>query len=131
MKARMMFAGLLLATSTGLLAQGAAPAQTEGRHKDGYHRADCAKSADPAQCEARRKEMRENLGKAREACKGQEGTARGACMARQVCAKAADPAKCEASARDRAEKHKERHAQRETKREERKARRDSEAAPKN
>ena len=59
----------------------------------------CSQEPDPAQCEARRKEMREHLTQAREACKDQPD--RRACMTEQMCAKAPDPAKCQANAKER------------------------------
>lgn len=107
MKTRLILGSLLLAASTTLFAQAPAPGPQGGEPGQGRHMRDCSKAPDPAQCEARRKEMRANMEKAREACKGQDGKERGACMAKQMCAKAPDPAKCEAGAKERAEKRQE------------------------
>jgi Spy/CpxP family protein refolding chaperone len=57
----------------------------------------CAQEADPAKCEANRKQMRENMKAAREACKGSPDK-RG-CMTQQFCSKQADPAKCQERAK--------------------------------
>ena len=132
MNARLILGSLLLAATTSLMAQApaagtqAGPAP-DGQRKGGHHMRDCAKSEDPAKCEARRKEMREHMQKSREACKGKEGSDRGACMAKEMCAKAPDPAQCETRAKERAEKRKDRH---EHGAKERKERRATDTAPK-
>jgi len=59
----------------------------------------CKDEADPAKCEARRKEMRENMKAARDACK--DNPDRRGCMTTQFCAKSPDPAKCLAQAKER------------------------------
>lgn len=59
----------------------------------------CSQDADPAKCEANRKEMRERFTAAREACKGNPD--RSGCMTEQFCAKSQDPAKCQAQAKER------------------------------
>ena len=98
MNARLIVAGLMLAASTTLFAQ-SPPAQPGGPH--GMR--PCAQEPDPAKCEARRKELREHMQQAHEACKGQEGRARGQCIVQQMCSKAPDPAKCQANAKERME----------------------------
>jgi hypothetical protein len=59
----------------------------------------CSQEADPAKCEANRKEMRERYTAAREACKDKPD--RQGCMAENFCAKAQDPARCQAQAKER------------------------------
>ena len=59
----------------------------------------CSQEADPAKCEANRKEMRERYKAAHEACKDKPDQ-RG-CMTEQYCAKAADTAQCQAQAKER------------------------------
>ena len=59
----------------------------------------CSQEADPAKCEARRKEMRENMKAMHEACKDKPD--RHACMTEQYCAKSANPAECKAKAQER------------------------------
>jgi hypothetical protein len=59
----------------------------------------CSQEADPAKCEANRKEMRERHMAAREACKDKPD--RRACMTEQYCSKAADKAQCQAQAKER------------------------------
>jgi Spy/CpxP family protein refolding chaperone len=59
----------------------------------------CSQEADPAKCEATRKEFRDNMKQAYEACTG-DADKRG-CMTQKMCAKAADPAKCQANAKER------------------------------
>ena len=59
----------------------------------------CKDEADPAKCEARRKEMREHMKQAHEACKDKPD--RRACMTESMCAKSPDPAKCQARAKER------------------------------
>jgi len=50
-----------------------------------------------------RKEMREKMRAAHEACKDKAD--KGACMREQMCAKASDPAKCQERANERQQKH--------------------------
>ena len=71
----------------------------------GHHRMmkPCSQEPDPAKCEARRKEMRDNMKQAFETCKS-DADKRG-CMTNQMCAKAPDPAKCLAGAKERQQKH--------------------------
>jgi len=59
----------------------------------------CSQEADPAKCEANRKEMRERYTAAREACKDKPD--RRGRMSEQFCAKSQDPAKCQAQAKER------------------------------
>src|SRR5690348_9943503 len=59
----------------------------------------CSQEADPAKCEAQRKEMREHMKAAREACK--DSADRRACMTQHMCSKASDPAKCQERAQER------------------------------
>lgn len=59
----------------------------------------CSQEADPAKCEAKRKEFRDNMKQAYEACKS-DADKRG-CMTQKMCAKAADPAQCLAKAKER------------------------------
>jgi len=59
----------------------------------------CSQEADPAKCEADRKQIRENLRAAHEACKGNPDQ-RG-CMEQQYCSKQADPGKCQERAKER------------------------------
>ena len=85
-----------------------APAGDSGKGPMGGHRMmkPCSQEADPAKCEARRKEMREHMKSAHEACK--DSPDRRACMTQQMCAKSADPAKCQERAkhmRERMSKH--------------------------
>jgi Spy/CpxP family protein refolding chaperone len=118
MNARLIVGSLMLAASTALFAQAQpAPSPSDG-HKGRHHgeMRPCAKEADPAKCEAQRKEMREKMQgqmkEAREACKGKEGADRGKCMTQTMCAKAPDPAKCEAHAKERKEHRHEKHEMR-------------------
>jgi len=108
MNARLIIGGLMLAATTSLLAQAPAkPAQPQDKHERREGMRPCAKEPDPAKCEARRKEMREHMKSARDACKGKEGPERGACMSQQMCAKAPDPAACQARAKERKERRQE------------------------
>lgn len=59
----------------------------------------CSQESDPAKCEATRREFRDNLKQAHEACKDKPD--RRACMTEQYCAKSADPAQCNAKAKER------------------------------
>ena len=63
----------------------------------------CSQEADPAKCEATRKEMRANMKQAYESCKT-DADKRG-CMTQKMCAKASDPAQCQAKAKERMQKH--------------------------
>jgi Spy/CpxP family protein refolding chaperone len=66
----------------------------------GHHRMKpCSQEADPAKCEANRKDMRERYKAAHEACKDKPD--RRACMTEQYCSKAADKAQCQAQAKER------------------------------
>jgi len=62
----------------------------------------CKDEADPAKCEANRKQMRESMKAIHEACKDKPD--RRACMAEQYCAKSPDPAKCQAQAKEHSAK---------------------------
>ena len=107
MNARLIIGSLLLAATTSLLAQAPAqPSQPQGK-REGMR--PCAQEPDPAKCESRRKEMRERMKSARDACKGKDGPERGACMSQQMCAKAPDPAACQARAKERKEHRREKH----------------------
>jgi len=57
----------------------------------------CSQEADPAKCEANRKQMRENMKAAHEACK--DSADKRGCMTQQYCSKQADPAKCQERAK--------------------------------
>ena len=111
--ARLIIGGLMLAASTALLAQTLpAPGAPDGTKGGPYGRPPaCAQAADPAKCEAQRKEMREKgrqrMNEAREACKGREKPEQGKCVAQHMCAKAQDPAKCEAHAKEHMERRRE------------------------
>ena len=63
----------------------------------------CSQEADPAKCEAQRKEMHATFKQAFETCKS-DADRRG-CVTKQVCAKSPDPAKCLAGANERQQKH--------------------------
>jgi len=63
----------------------------------------CSQEADPAKCEATRKERRERMQAAKAACKDKPD--RRACMTEQVCAKEQDPARCQAQAKQRQARH--------------------------
>jgi hypothetical protein len=93
----------LAAASFALLA-GPALSQTSGdsgKGPMGGHRMmkSCSQEADPAKCEAQRKEMREHMKAAREACK--DSADKRGCMTQQMCSKASDPAKCQERAKER------------------------------
>ncbi len=79
-------------------ADGKGPGMME---RGGHHRMfkPCSQEPDPAKCEANRKQMRENMNAAREACKDKPD--RHACMTESMCAKSPDPAKCQAGAKER------------------------------
>lgn len=122
MNTRLIFGGLLLAASTTLFAQSApAPAAKDGPPSERHAPHSCEKAPDPGKCEAHRKETKEHMSQAREACKGKEGPDRGQCVAAQMCSKASDPAKCQARARERAERRHEKHEQKHEMREKRNA----------
>jgi Spy/CpxP family protein refolding chaperone len=79
---------------------GKGPMGGPGGMGGGHHRMKpCSQEADPAKCEANRKEMRERHMAAREACKDKPD--RRACMTEQYCSKAADKAQCQAQAKER------------------------------
>ena len=88
----------------GALAVQAQTPGDAGKGPMGGHRMmrDCSKEPDPAKCEARRKEMREHMKSAHEACKDKPD--RRGCMREQMCAKAPDPAKCQERAKERGAK---------------------------
>ena len=58
----------------------------------------CSQEPDPAKCEASRKQMREKMQAAHEACKDKAD--KRACMTEQHCAKSANPAECQAKAKE-------------------------------
>jgi hypothetical protein len=58
----------------------------------------CSQAADPAKCEAERKERYERVKQAREACKDKPD--RRGCMTEQYCAKEQNPAQCQAQAKE-------------------------------
>jgi hypothetical protein len=84
-----------------LAASAQAPAGEPGKGPMGGHRMfkPCSEEADPAKCEAQRKQMRENMKAAHEACKNSQDMH--GCMMQQMCAKAPDPAKCQERAKER------------------------------
>jgi len=90
-----IFAALLLAASTTLLAQ--AP-QGERRQEQRF---DCSKAKDPKLCEERRAKVKSALDKARQACEGKKGPEHRDCMQAQMCAQAKDPARCNTQAKER------------------------------
>ena len=90
-----IFAALLLAASTTLLAQ--AP-QGERRQEQRF---DCSKAKDPKLCEERRAKVKSAHDKARQACEGKKGSEHRDCMQAQMCAQAKDPSKCNAQAKER------------------------------
>jgi Spy/CpxP family protein refolding chaperone len=80
-------------------AAGKGPGMTghEGGH--GMMMKPCSQESDPAKCEANRKQMRENMKAAHDACKDSKDK-RG-CMTEQYCAKSPDPAQCKSRAAER------------------------------
>ena len=90
-----IFAALLLAASTTLLAQ--AP-QGERRQEQRF---DCSKAKDPKLCEERRAKVKSALDKARQACEAKKGPEHRDCMQAQMCAQAKDPARCNTQAKER------------------------------
>ncbi len=101
-----MVGSLLLAASTALFAQAPSPlTQSQGNREE---MRPCAKEPDPAKCEARRKEIREHMKSARDACQAKQGRERGTCIAQHMCAKAPDPGACQARAKERMERREER-----------------------
>jgi alkanesulfonate monooxygenase SsuD/methylene tetrahydromethanopterin reductase-like flavin-dependent oxidoreductase (luciferase family) len=75
------------------------PGKGPGQYGGPRHGArNCSQAADPAKCEAERKERYERVKQAREACKDKPD--RQGCMAESYCAKAQDPAKCQAKAKE-------------------------------
>ena len=103
MQMKLVLGSLLLAASTALLAQ--SPAQP-GQPAAGRERMmqPCSKEPDPAKCEARRKEIREHMKSAHDACHAKQGRERGTCIAQHMCAKAPDPAACQSRAKERMER---------------------------
>jgi hypothetical protein len=63
----------------------------------------CNQAADPAKCEAERKERYERVKQARQACNDKPD--RRGCMTEQYCAKEQDPAQCQARAKERQARH--------------------------
>ncbi len=63
----------------------------------------CSQEADPAKCEAERKERYERVKQARQACNDKPD--RRGCMTEQYCAKEQDPAQCQARAKERQARH--------------------------
>ena len=92
-----LFAGLLLAASTSLLAQ--AP-QGDAAKAPRKARFDCSQAKDPKACEERRTKMRAAHEKATKACESAKGAEHGACMRKEMCAQSQDPAKCEARVKE-------------------------------
>ena len=90
---KILFAALLLAASTTLLAQ--AP-QGERRFEQR-----CAKAKDPKRCEEWHEKLKAAHSKARQACEGKKGPENRDCLQAQTCALAKDPAKCNAEAKER------------------------------
>ena len=88
-----IFAALLLAASTTLLAQ--AP-QGERRLEQR-----CAKAKDPKLCEERHEKLKAAHSKARQACEGKKGPENRDCLQAQMCAQAKDPARCNTQAKER------------------------------
>jgi len=82
------------------------PGMMGGPGGHGHRMQPCSQEADPAKCEATRKQFRENMKAAHEACKDKPD--RRACMTEQYCAKQSDPAKC----KERADQMRQRHATR-------------------
>jgi hypothetical protein len=81
---------LVALISTGVLVGGnmayaadAVPEAATTPHKGGRAAIDCSKAAEPAKCEARRKERRERFEAASKACEGKEGDDKRACMREQ------------------------------------------------
>lgn len=107
MNARLILGSLVLAMSGAAFAQ--APAQPAKPEHSREKMRSCAQEPDPAKCEARRKELRENMKSAHEACKDKQGRERGTCMSQQMCAKSTDPVACQAHAKERMEKRHEMH----------------------
>ena len=105
MKAKLIVGSLLLAASTALFAQ--APAQLSQSQGNREEMRPCAKEPDPAKCEARRKEIREHMKTARDACNAKQGRERGTCIAQHMCAKAPDPNACQARAKERMQRREE------------------------
>jgi len=92
-----------LAAALFCLAAGISHAQDANKAPGGphYRVKPCSQEADPAKCEAGRKDMLERAKAAREACKDKPD--RRACMTEQFCAKSEDPAKCQAMSKQRQE----------------------------
>ena len=92
-----LFAGLLLAASTSLLAQAPQGEAAKAPHKARF---DCSQAKDPKACEERRTKMRAAHEKAAKACESAKGAEHVACMRKQMCAQSQDPAKCEARVKE-------------------------------
>ena len=91
-------AAALFCMSAGL-AFAQAPSGDAGKGPGGRMMKSCSEEADPAKCEANRKQMRENMKAAHEACK--DSADKRGCMTQQYCSKQADPAKCQERAKER------------------------------
>jgi hypothetical protein len=92
-----LLAALLLAVSTGLLAQTPSDASKPRAER----RFDCSKAKDPKACEERLAKAKAAHQKARQACEGKKGAEGRDCMRREMCAQSKDPAKCEAQVKER------------------------------
>jgi hypothetical protein len=92
-------ATLFCLTAGFAFAQQGPGGQGPGMGRGGMQMKPCSQEADPAKCEANRKEMRENMKAAHEACKDAQD--KRACMTQQICSKQADPAKCQERAKER------------------------------
>ena len=103
---RTLLSVLLLAASTGLLAQ----APSDAAKPRPERRFDCSKAKDPKACEERLAKAKAAHEKARQACEGKKGAEGRDCMRHEMCAQAKDPAKCEARAKERTARVQERRA---------------------
>lgn len=90
-----------MAAACFALTAASAFAQMPSREGGEHHRMmkPCSQEADPAKCEAMRKQMHETMKQARESCKNAPD--RRACMTTTFCSKSPDPAKCQAQAKER------------------------------
>jgi len=75
----------------------------EGKRMGHHQMTPCSQEADPAKCEATRKQKREQFRAAHEACK--DAKDKRGCMTENYCAKATDPAQCKAKAAEMKQKH--------------------------
>jgi hypothetical protein len=73
-----------------------------GMGRGGMQMKPCSQEPDPAKCEANRKQMRENMKAAHEACK--DAKDKRGCMTENFCAKQPDPAQCKAKAAEHQKK---------------------------